>query len=271
MGFDPRQRQRVTSNVDALLAENDALRREVRQLRRQVELLRQQRMRKEPVQQRPWQEPTGAPPRVTTAQVDSWGEALGQQTGWNDLRRSGLEALIERLNHNSFHPQLNLHQRLDRLAPGLGSDLQAAVAGPRTKKRCAVLASFALYGVRSSEWLNEDPQRVVTELRQQQQQTRSGRRTRSDQRKTDRQQQGEGEQQTGRQQQSSRHQHSQQQHSQQEPGRAAALKVLGLEMGASQQAIKKAHRNLVKQHHPDMGGSAEAFRRVNEAYQLLIG
>ncbi|MFL0778406.1 MAG: molecular chaperone DnaJ, partial [Prochlorococcus sp.] len=109
MGFDPRQRQRVTSNVDALLAENDALRREVRQLRRQVELLRQQRMRKEPVQQRPWQEPTGAPPRVTTAQVDSWGEALAQQTGWNDLRRSGLEALIERLNHNSFHPQLNLH------------------------------------------------------------------------------------------------------------------------------------------------------------------
>ncbi|MCP4973966.1 MAG: J domain-containing protein, partial [Prochlorococcus sp.] len=151
-------------------------------------------------------------------------------------------------------------------------------AGPRTKKRCAVLASFALYGVRSSEWLDEDPQRVVTELRQQQQQTRSGRRTRSDQRKTDRQQQGEGEQQTGRQQQSSRQQQAgrqqqshRHQHSQQEPSRAAALKVLGLEMGASQQAIKKAHRNLVKQHHPDMGGSAEAFRRVNEAYQLLIG
>ena len=248
MGFDPRQQQRVTSNVDALLVENDALRREVRQLRRQVEQLQQQRLRREPVKQRRWQEPAAAPPRVTAAQVERWGEALAQQKGWSDLRRNQLEALIERLNHSSFHPQLNLHQRLDRLAPGLGSDLQAAVAGPLTKKRSAVLASFALYGVRCSEWLDEDPQRVVSELRQRQQQTRAGRRTSSDQRRTDRQQQ-----------------------SQRDPGRAAALEVLGLRLGASQEAIKQAHRDLVKRHHPDMGGSAEAFRRVNEAYQLLVG
>ena len=52
--------------------------------------------------------------------------------------------------------------------------------------------------------------------------------------------------------------------------RAAALAVLGLPVGATQEAIKQAHRNLVKRHHPDMGGSADAFRRVNEAYQVLV-
>jgi curved DNA-binding protein CbpA len=46
--------------------------------------------------------------------------------------------------------------------------------------------------------------------------------------------------------------------------------VLGLRWGASRDAIKAAHRRLVKQHHPDLGGSAEAFRRVNEAYQQLV-
>jgi curved DNA-binding protein CbpA len=49
-----------------------------------------------------------------------------------------------------------------------------------------------------------------------------------------------------------------------------ALRVLGLEWGASKQAIKQAHRRLVKLHHPDLGGSAEAFRRVSEAYQRLV-
>jgi curved DNA-binding protein CbpA len=43
-----------------------------------------------------------------------------------------------------------------------------------------------------------------------------------------------------------------------------------LRWGSSKEAVKQAHRRLVKQHHPDMGGSAEAFRRVNDAYQLLI-
>ena len=50
MGFDPRRwssaaephrRQTVTSNVDALLAENDSLRRQVLQLKRQLDVLRQ--------------------------------------------------------------------------------------------------------------------------------------------------------------------------------------------------------------------------------------
>jgi curved DNA-binding protein CbpA len=46
--------------------------------------------------------------------------------------------------------------------------------------------------------------------------------------------------------------------------------VLGLDANASLAEIKQAHRKLVKQHHPDLGGSAEAFRRVNEAYQSLV-
>ena len=46
--------------------------------------------------------------------------------------------------------------------------------------------------------------------------------------------------------------------------------MLGLTTDASQEAIKQAFRTLVKQHHPDLGGSAEAFRRVNDAYQLLM-
>ncbi|MBM5790546.1 MAG: J domain-containing protein, partial [Cyanobacteria bacterium M_surface_10_m1_298] len=59
-------------------------------------------------------------------------------------------------------------------------------------------------------------------------------------------------------------------HSPRDPLQVEALRVLGLEWGASKQAIKQAHRRLVKLHHPDLGGSAEAFRRVSEAYQRLV-
>lgn len=52
--------------------------------------------------------------------------------------------------------------------------------------------------------------------------------------------------------------------------RDEALAILELAWGASQAAVKAAHRRLVKVHHPDMGGDAEAFRRINAAYQLLI-
>ena len=49
-----------------------------------------------------------------------------------------------------------------------------------------------------------------------------------------------------------------------------ALAVLGLTAGATQEQIKQAFRRLVKRHHPDVGGSARAFRRLNEAYQRLM-
>ena len=248
MGFDPRRwsaelrpQQRVTSNVDALLQENEALRREVRQLRRQLEHLRQ---RPEPSRHH-WRPPQAL---VSSAQVERWGAALAEQKGWSVLRQSGLEELIEQLNRSSFLPQLNLQQRLDHLVPGLGRDLYAATASPLNKKRCAVLAAFALYGVSAIEWLDDDPQRVVLELRQRQR--TSHRRTRTDQRRPDRQPQSTDQ---GR-----------------DPRRVVALSVLGLEWGASTQAIKQAHRRLVKQHHPDVGGTAEAFRRVNDAYQFLV-
>ena len=52
--------------------------------------------------------------------------------------------------------------------------------------------------------------------------------------------------------------------------RSAALADLGLDSGAGTEAIKRAFRRLVKLHHPDVGGSLEAFRRVSEAYQQLI-
>jgi len=33
--------------------------------------------------------------------------------------------------------------------------------------------------------------------------------------------------------------------------------------------IREAYREMALRHHPDAGGSVEAMRRVNEAYQLL--
>ena len=267
MGFDPRRwssaagphrRQTVTSNVDALLAENDSLRRQVLQLKRQLDVLRQRSWSQHPSRQQhssdaPRQEQREITPSVSTDQVERWGEALAHQQGWNTLRLNELEQLIDALNRASFHPHLNLQQRLDRLMPGLGADLFAATNKPVTKKRCAVLAAFALYGIRSREWLDEDPQRVVFELKSRQQSSQKNRRTRSDQRASDRNSQS-----YGRANKSS------------EFSIGEALLVLGLKRGASQDSIKKSYRRLVKQHHPDLGGSVDQFRKVNEAYQQLM-
>ena len=267
MGFDPRRwspaakphgRQTVTSNIDALLAENDSLRREVLQLKRQLDLLRQRqwtqpRSTQQQRSQESRQEREQTPPTVSADQVERWGEALSKQQGWSSLRLRELECLIDALNRASFHPHLTLQQRLDRLMPGLGADLFAATLKPLTKKRCAVLAAFALYGIRSREWLDEDPQRVVFELQNRQHSARQGRRTRTDQRASDRNSES-----YGRSGQSS------------ESSKRKAFHILGLKPGSSQELIKKAYRRLVKQHHPDLGGSAEEFRKINDAYQLLM-
>ena len=255
MGFDPRQwssasqpsqRHRVTSNVESLLVENDALRHEVRRLRAEVESLRLRQSQEHRRQAADSCDETPAVSGISASQIYAWGQTLSQQVGWSNLRLRCLSALIDRLNRNSFHPQLNLYQRLDRLIPGFGRELSSAMTGALTKKRAAVLAAFAFYGVRASEWLNEDPQRVVHELLNRQETTRSGRRTRSDRRSTDRRRSGSLD------------------------ARSMAHETLGLEPGASQQEIKQAHRRLVKQHHPDLGGSAETFCEINEAYQLLM-
>lgn len=268
MGFDPRQwsaqprSQHVTSNVESLLAENEALRREVRQLRTRLQHLERQ-VDQPPAWRRPNQRSAQPDLLVTSQHVLRWGELLAQQPGWSSLRAKGLEQLVETLNRQSFHPNLNLQQRLDRLLPGLGHDLYSALAGPMGKKHWAVLAAFALYGVRTSEWLDEDPRRVVTELRQRMMRRSGGRRTRSDQRASDRSGPWQGD--------SQREAAS--------PGGAPRgmdarqlddLAVLGLQWGATREQIKQAHRRLVKRHHPDVGGTAAEFHRINQAYQRLI-
>lgn len=49
-----------------------------------------------------------------------------------------------------------------------------------------------------------------------------------------------------------------------------ARQILGLGLGASEDDIKRAHKRLIAQVHPDKGGTADLARRVNAARDVLL-
>ncbi len=53
--------------------------------------------------------------------------------------------------------------------------------------------------------------------------------------------------------------------------RDEALRVLGLKAGASADDIKAAHRRLLKDFHPDKGGTDYLAAKINEAKDVLTG
>ena len=290
MGFDPRRwkpaagSRPITTNVEALLAENDALRREVRALRLQLELALQGGRQASTDRGRAEREPAARQrPPVTTASsfgitpelVESWGRAMGRHPRWQELRigsPEGLRGLIEAQRRQWWNPALELEQELDRRAPGLGAEVAEALRGPHSRVRWAVRAAFAVYGPSALEWLSDEPLRVVEELLQrveQLQRRRSG--GRQQRRKGTRTENYSGDSGSSERRWASQGAKS----SGAKAGNPAdprqqALELLGLERGASLQAIKRAYRRLAKAHHPDLGGDVERFHRLDAAYRLLI-
>ena len=287
MGFDPRHwrpapgSRPVTANLNGLLAENDALRREVRQLRLQLEQLRQPRPQDCGSQDCGSQDSgsrgsgstgrgsrvsNGAAPSITPQLVERWGEAMARHPSWSGLRigpPGGLRGLVEELRAQAWNPALSLEEELNRRQAGLGTELAAALRGPHSRSRWAVRAAFALYGPRASDWLSEEPWRVVIELRRRldRQEQRRGTRTANHS--------ASGGPSAGPGGGSSDGTTPKRQPPPPDP-RREALRLLGLEAGASRDMIKRTYRRLAKNHHPDLGGDAEAFLRLDAAYRLLM-
>lgn len=50
---------------------------------------------------------------------------------------------------------------------------------------------------------------------------------------------------------------------------ARCAAVLGVTLPASTETLRAAHRALVRQHHPDVGGDPSRFKEIQEAYDYL--
>jgi len=49
-----------------------------------------------------------------------------------------------------------------------------------------------------------------------------------------------------------------------------AIRFLNIEYPVTQDSVKSAYRRLVKQYHPDAGGSDELFKKLTQAYKVAL-
>ncbi len=50
-----------------------------------------------------------------------------------------------------------------------------------------------------------------------------------------------------------------------------ARALLNIGPAADREGIIRAHKEMMSRHHPDVGGSAEIARQINEARDILLG